>query len=98
MRAMLVAPLFAAALAAGCANHRPVVDTRSIADPQRYEQDLAECQGFAQQVEPGVPAAIGAVVGGLLGAAVGVLTDDPWTGAYAAAGALGGLVGGGAKG
>ncbi|MCK2097549.1 hypothetical protein [Thauera aromatica] len=92
------APLLAAALVAGCAHHRPVVDTRSVADPQQYEKDLAECQSFAQQIDPGVPAALGAVVGGILGAALGVVTDDPWTGAYAAAGAIGGLVGGGAKG
>ena len=83
---------------ASCATYRPVVDMRHVIDEAKYEQDLSACQAYAQQVDPGLNAAIGAVAGAILGAAIGLITDDPWTGAYAAAGAVGGIAGGASAG
>ena len=40
---------------AGCATsqYRPIVDLQG-ADPYLYEEDLADCQSYARQVDPGV--------------------------------------------
>lgn len=68
----------AAVYLSGCAaaaNYRPVIDTQGV-DSVAYERDLAECQRYAQQVDPAGRAVAGAVAGalvaGLLGAALGV--------------------------
>jgi outer membrane lipoprotein SlyB len=57
----------------GCASYRPIIDRQSIYDTGRYEQDLAECQTYAQQIDPGTNAAIGAVGGAAVGAALGAI-------------------------
>jgi uncharacterized protein YcfJ len=57
----------------GCARKQGViVDTRGI-DLQLYQQDLYECQQYAQQVESkaGSGAVGGALVGGAIGAVIG---------------------------
>ena len=60
----------AAVLVAGCAgSYRPIVDTKG-ADMSNYEQDLAECRGYASQVSP-VGTAAGYLLGGHLGATHG---------------------------
>ncbi len=70
---------------AGCAHgYEPIIDTRGV-DPARYQADLADCRGYAEQVSPAGEAAGGAVVGAAVGAALG-----------AVAGAFGGDAGGGA--
>lgn len=55
-------------------SYRPVVDMQGV-DANAFEQDLAQCKTYANQVSPGQSAATGAVVGtafgALLGAAVG---------------------------
>jgi outer membrane lipoprotein SlyB len=52
----------------------PIIDMQGV-DIAAYQQDLAECESYADQVnrtEPAVTgAATGAAVGGVLGAAVG---------------------------
>ena len=81
-------------LAAGCAasQSKPIIDTAGV-DMAQYDQDVAECEQIAQQVETktGSSAARGAVIGGVIGAIVG----DTET-AMQAAGV--GAVSGGAKG
>lgn len=85
-----------------CASYRPIVDSRSIINQQEYETDLAECQAYASQVDPGTNAAVGAVggaaVGAVLGAIVGAFFGCPGeTAGFGAAlfGASGGMQGAG---
>ena len=89
--------LLAAALAmlAGCTTTDEIIIDRKGVNMAAYEQDLADCRAYAEEVRTGEKAArgaaSGAVVGGLIGAAVGNSRD-----AQRAAGAGG--VTGGAKG
>lgn len=56
---------------AGCATYTPMIDfSTSTAQPDRYQQDLSECQAYADRVSVGQGAVIGAAVGAVLGAAV----------------------------
>ncbi|MDP6435666.1 MAG: glycine zipper family protein [Gammaproteobacteria bacterium] len=62
-------------LIAGCSSApQPIIDTKGV-DMTVYQQDLAECQQYALQVDTssGVTkgAAVGAAVGGALGAVSG---------------------------
>lgn len=93
MRVALFA-LGAALLLAACASSAPIVDTQGV-DMSRYNQDLAQCEAYAGQVntggEAGKSALGGAVVGALFGAIVGNSTT-------VAQGAGVGAVAGGAQG
>lgn len=80
-----------------CATYQPIIDRQSITDQQQYEKDLAECQTYAGQIDPGTNAVVGmaggAAVGAALGAIVGAFFGCP--GDAAAFGAsLGGFSGG----
>ena len=80
---------------AGCAQtHQPIIDQRQIADPARYQFDLAECRQYAEQVSPAASAAksgaVGAAVGAVLGLAVGAIGGNAGQGA-----AIGAITGGG---
>ena len=81
----------------GCADTRPIVDTKGI-DLAVYEKDLSECQTYANQVSTGESAAkhgaVGAVTGAVLGAIVGNSTT---AGQGAGVGAVTGSVKGGQK-
>ena len=67
-------------LAGGCAGveeltgQEPIVDMKGVNQAQ-YADDLAECQGYADQVQSGrqvaTGAAAGAVIGGVVGAVAG---------------------------
>jgi uncharacterized protein YcfJ len=61
-------------LAGGCAanSSKPVIDPAGV-DMAQYDNDVAECEQIADQVEQkaGKKAAGGALVGGLIGAIVG---------------------------
>ncbi len=84
---------------AGCATsqYRPIVDLQG-ADPYLYEEDLADCQSYARQVDPAANAVTGAVVGALIGAAFGVAIGDSsdFARTGAAIGAVDGALVGGA--
>jgi outer membrane lipoprotein SlyB len=93
-----------AALVAGCATgptgaaYRPLVDTQGV-DMNKFERDLQDCQGFAQQT---ANAAQGAAAGALAGAALGALLAAAAGGGYnrsasARVGAVSGAVGAGAE-
>lgn len=82
-RTMILAALgMTIAIAGGCGPYEPIVDRgRADFNEAAYQHDLAQCRGYAQQIEAGEQA----VAGGVLGAAAG-----------AAFGAIGGAFGGGA--
>lgn len=89
---LVVLPLVLAA----CTTTDEIIIDRKGVDPARYEQDLAECQGYSQEVKTGEKAArgaaSGAVVGGLIGAAVGNSRDaQRGAGAGAVSGAARGV-------
>jgi len=66
---------------AGCASSRgPIIDTKGV-DMARYEQDLAECEGYAQEVNPATGATRGAAAGGAVGAMTGAIGGDAGRGA-----------------
>ena len=58
----------------GCVQHELIVDTKGV-DEAKYEADLADCEAYADRVEPGKRAvqrgAGAAVVGAVVGAAIG---------------------------
>jgi hypothetical protein len=83
-------------LLASCAgSYRPIVDMKGV-DAARYEQDLAECRAYANDVNPAGEALAGGVVTAALGAAIGAIagafTGSAGTGAAAGA-AIGGVTG-----
>jgi outer membrane lipoprotein SlyB len=100
MRILAIAGLALVVVLNGCASYRPLVDARSVSSPQRYEQDLRECQHYAAQVSPGQSAVAGALFGALLGAAISAaLGGDRYvTEHVAAAGAVQGAANGAAGG
>ena len=75
-----------------------IVDTKGV-DMSGYEEDLADCHAFADEVpvaeKAGAGAVVGAAVGGVFGAVVG---DSRTAERGAGAGAVGGAVKGTASG
>lgn len=70
MKAILLLPLAVAVSA--CATHKVIVDKQGI-DMAQYEQDLAECSQYAEEVDTGSEVAKGAVGGAVIGGAVGAI-------------------------
>lgn len=98
-----VAAALAAALLAGCAtapggaNYAPMVDTGHRIGV--YEQDLAECQSYAQRVAgAGEGAAAGAVGGAIVIGLLSAVLGGGGHGRWAAVGALSGAASGAAAG
>ncbi|MFZ4439420.1 MAG: glycine zipper family protein [Syntrophales bacterium] len=61
---------------AGCAGHRPLVDFKGSAPNKNavtYEDDLKECQQYAESISVGGNAVAGAVIGAGVGAAFGAI-------------------------
>ncbi|MFO1060354.1 MAG: hypothetical protein U1E53_25710 [Dongiaceae bacterium] len=77
-----------ALLLSACQPPTPVVDTQGV-DPARYQADLADCQRYANSVNPTNETvrsgAIGALGGAALGAALGAIAGRPGLGAAAGA-------------
>lgn len=77
---------------AGC-THAPIVDLKGR-DQAKYNDDLKECHGYAEQVQPVEETAIDVVIGGIIGAAfgaaVGAAVGDPGGGAALGASLFGG--------
>src|SRR5690242_8911374 len=93
--ALAALPIVVSVLA-GCGAHRPVIDPKTSAHPERYEADLSECQQLAQQAPgAGAGAAGGAAIGAAIGAGVAVASGHKASAGQAAGGAA---VLGGAKG
>jgi hypothetical protein len=100
MRTLALAALVL--FAVGCTSD-PIVDMRGV-DQAAYNNDLAACREYADQVDIASGAAggtaIGAAGGAALGAVLGWITGDPGTGAALGAvsgGATGGVSGGGSR-
>jgi outer membrane lipoprotein SlyB len=80
MRLRMTGMILATALLSGCAatQYRPLVD--SGVSRGNYEDDVTECQQWANQRPAGAQAvggaAVGAVLGALLGVAVGLRGND----------------------
>jgi outer membrane lipoprotein SlyB len=93
MRRLTTAVLTLAALAAaGCAgNTRPIVDMQGV-DREAFEQDLAECESYADEVQMGKGVAKGTGLGAAIGAVAGAIGGDSSDVAEGAA--YGGLWGG----
>lgn len=88
----IVVTLIAVTTLAGCARHRPIVDTKNT-DMASYKQDLYECEQYAKQVDN--KTAKGALGGAVMGAAIGAVIGNKHT---AEKGAAIGAIRGGAKG
>lgn len=78
-------PRFGASLSilliAGCVAHpEPIVDLKGI-DPEVFQTDLEECEGYAQQVSVAEASAKGAAVGAVIGAAAGAIGGEAGQGA-----------------
>ena len=85
--------LLAAIALQGCASD-PIIDTRGV-DMRKYNQDLADCEAYADQVMVTRKAAAGAVAGAVVGAAIGAAVGNSDT---AQAGAGVGAISGASKG
>ena len=99
----LIAAFAAIALLAGCAtapggaNYRPMVDTGTRIGV--YEQDLAECQQYAQRAAgAGDGAVAGAVGGAIVMGVLSAILGGGGHGRWAAVGALSGAASGAAAG
>jgi hypothetical protein len=67
----LIAASLIVLMVSGCATYRPMVDFKSSSRGlQFYQQDLAECQRYAEQISPAGSALVGAAIGAAIGAVV----------------------------
>ena len=89
-------PILAAlTLAAGCTSTNEIIIDEKGINMSRYEDDLADCRAYSEQVAVGEKAAKGAASGAVVGGLIGAITGDS---DRAAEGAGVGAVTGGAKG
>lgn len=77
-----------------CAGDKVIVDMKGV-NEQRYQQDLAECEVYSQQVNTGKTIAKRGTRGAVIGGAIGAIVGD---GSSAAKGAGVGAVAGSARG
>ncbi|HGS5281351.1 TPA: glycine zipper family protein [Vibrio parahaemolyticus] len=93
----LLLVVLSSSLAACAYNQKPVVDMTNV-DQEKYEQDFAYCQGYAEKVDKTEAAKSdatnGAMTGALIGAAAGALEDG--IGGAAVGAVAGSAVGAGA--
>ena len=95
MNKLFTVSLLVAAMTAGCAGAgvRPIVDMKGV-NETTYENDLKECQTYAQQQSGmGSTAAKGAGAGAVVGGLLGLVTGGNGSGIAQAAGA-GAVIGG----
>jgi outer membrane lipoprotein SlyB len=88
---------FCAVLLGACSAHPdPIIDTKGV-NMTVYEEDLAECKGYSEQIDPGTGMAKGAAAGGATGAAVGAISSGRDIGESAGIGAVLGVSKSGVK-
>lgn len=87
-----IALLAVLVLLAGCTTTDEIIIDKKGVDMARYDQDLAECRSYANEVQTGKKVATGAASGAAVGGLIGAITGN----AGKAAGV--GAVGGGARG
>lgn len=90
-RRITLVVLFAAMTLGGCASQRVIVDTKGM-DMSRYNQDYAECETYAGQVNTGGQVARSAGFGAAVGAALAAIFGN--SGDVARGAGAGGVVGG----
>jgi len=88
--------LAAGLVLSGCTTTKEIIIDDKGVDMARYRQDLAECQGYAEQVRSGAKVAKGAASGGAIGGAIGAITGGSRDSAARGAGV--GAVSGAARG
>lgn len=64
--------LLLALLLTGCASHKVIIDKEGV-NMSKYEQDLAACREYAEEVSTGEQAGKGAIGGAVIGGAVGAI-------------------------
>ncbi len=74
----------------------PIVDTKGV-NMERYHEDLADCEGYAEQVRIEEGMARGGAAGGAVGAAAGAILGES-VGEYAGVGAVAGAAKSGIRG
>jgi outer membrane lipoprotein SlyB len=67
-------------LSACSSSSGPIIDTKGV-NMAHYEADLADCQGYSEQVHIEEGVAKGTVAGGAVGAATGAVVGDAGKGA-----------------
>jgi outer membrane lipoprotein SlyB len=79
---------FIGALAGACASHpEPIIDTKGV-NMAVYEQDLADCKTYSEQVQIEAGMARGAATGAATGGAVGAVRGHDSVAEDAAVGAI----------
>jgi len=73
-------------LCSACAD-KPIVDMKGV-DRAQYQIDLQECNAYADEVEVGKKAAVGAATGAAVGAAIGAIWNGSSVGESAGTGAV----------
>ena len=71
----LVTSLAICLVLGGCASKQIVIDKKGV-DMAHYEQDLAECQQYAEELATGTQVAKSAAGSAAVGAAVGAILGD----------------------
>lgn len=72
MNKLILAGVVALSATACAYNQAPVVDMAGVS-PQQYNQDLAYCESYAEQVDKSEAASVGAQNGAAVGASVGAV-------------------------
>jgi len=86
--ALLIATL--AGLCACSSHPDPIIDPTGV-NMTVYAEDLAECKGYAEQIDPGIGMAKGAVAGAATGGAIGAISSHRDIGEAAGIGAVWGI-------
>ena len=71
MKKLSILPLV---LLVGCANE-PIIDRKGV-DETAYQQDLAECRAYAEEVDTPTETVKGGAIGAAVGTAVGTIFGD----------------------
>ena len=80
-----------------CSSHPdPIIDTKGV-NMTVYEEDLAECKSYAEQIDPSVGMAKGAAAGAATGGAIGAISSGRDVGESAGVGAVLGVSKSGVK-
>jgi hypothetical protein len=95
-RHTLICSFWAALLGACSAHPDPIIDTKGV-NMTVYEEDLAECKGYSEQIDPGTGMAKGAAAGAATGAAIGAISSGRDIGESAGVGAVLGVSKSGVK-
>jgi outer membrane lipoprotein SlyB len=88
---------FSTTLLCACSAHPdPIIDSKGV-NMTVYAEDLAECKGYAEQIDPGTGMAKGAAAGAATGAAIGAIRSGTNVGESAGVGAVLGVSKSGVK-